>query len=175
MKSTICILLALICVALCFAGCSNVPKEPATTTVVNQSFVNPYGDTVTPPANADPTSGTTAPVKYLETVNDVEFVVSDYNVYGNSVAAIKDIKLEFHAFSAFEVTGIASVEIQAIGSRKDDMKIGYIAYDKDGKMVRKSFLMADLEGVSKGDVVEDCIFDFPENTVKVEFFDYTEK
>lgn len=175
MKSTICILLALICVALCFTGCSNVPKEPATTTVVNHSFVNPYGDTVTPPANVDPTSGTTAPVKYLETVNDVEFVVSNYNVYGNSVAAIKDIELEYDEFLAFEVTGIASVEIQAIGSRKDDMKIGYVAYDKDGKVVRKSFFRADLEGVSKGDVVEDCIFDFPKETVKVEFFDYSDK
>lgn len=175
MKSTISIFLVLVCVALCFFGCSNIPDEPATTTVVNHSFANPYGETVAPPANADPTSGTTAPVKYVETINNVEFVISDYNVYGNSVASIKDIELEYNAFSAFEVMGIASVEIKGIGSRKDNMKIGYIAYDKDGTVVRKSFLQAQLDGVSKGDVVTDCIFDFPEETVKIVFFDYVEE
>lgn len=174
MKSTISIFLVMVCVALCFFGCSNIPEEPATTTVVNHSFANPYGETVAPPANADPNSGTTAAVKYVETINNIEFVVSDYNVYGNSVASIKDIELEYNAYSAFEVMGVASVEIMGIGSRKDNMRIGYIAYDKDGKVVRNSFLQAQLDGVKVGDVVEDCIFDFPEDTVKIVFFDYVE-
>lgn len=174
MKSTISIFLVMVCVALCFFGCSNIPEEPATTTIVNHSFANPYGETVAPPANADPSSGTTAAVKYVETVNNIEFVVSDYNVYGNSVASIKDIELEYNAYSAFEVMGVASVEIMGIGSRKDNMRIGYIAYDKDGKVVRNSFLQAQLDGVKVGDVVTDCIFDFPEETVKIVFCDYVE-
>lgn len=174
MKSTISIFLVMVCVALCFFGCSNIPDEPATTTVVNHSYANPYGETVAPPANADP-SGTTEPVKYVETINNIEFVVSDYNVYGNSVASIKDIELEYNAFSALELMGVASVEIKGIGSRKDNMRIGYTAYDKDGKVVRKSFLQAELDGVKVGDVVEDCIFDFPEGTAKIVFFDYTEE
>ncbi len=175
MKSTISIFLVMICVALCFFGCSNVPEEPATTSVVNHTYVNTYGETVAPPANIDPSKAEEEPVKYVETVNNVEFVVSSYNVYGKSVASIKDIKLEYNAYSALEVMGVASVEITGIGSRKDNMRIGYIAYDKDGKVVRNSFLQAELDGVKKGDVIEDCIFDFPESTVKVVFYDYTDK
>ena len=175
MKSTISIFLVMVCVALCFFGCSNVPDEPATTTVVNHSYANPYGETAAPPANTEPGNTEQADVKYVETINNVEFVISDYNVYGNSVASIKDIKLEYNAFSAFELMGDASVEIKGIGSRKDNMRIGYTAYDKDGKVVRKSFLQAQLDGVKVGDVVEDCVFDFPGDAVKVVFFDYVEK
>lgn len=175
MKSTISIFLVMVCVALCFFGCSKLPEEPATTTVVNYSYVNPNGETVSPPANVDPNSDTTAPVKYVETINNIEFVISDYNVYGKSVASIKDITLEYNEFSALELMGVANVEIMSIGSRKDNMRIGYTAYNKDGKIVRKSFLQAELDGVKVGDVVGDCIFDFPEGTVKVVFFDYTDK
>ncbi len=175
MKSTISIILVMICVALCFFGCSNVPEEPATTTVVNHSFVNPYGETVASPANTDVAPETTDAPKYVETINDIEFVVSSYNVYGNSVAAIKDIKLEYNGYAAFEVTGVASIEIQAIGSRKDNMRIGYIAYDKDGKILRNTFVQAELDDVKVGDVVEECLFDFPEDTVKVVFYDFENK
>jgi hypothetical protein len=98
-----------------------------------------------------------------------------YNVYGNSVAAIKDIKLEYNGYAAFEVTGVASIEIQAIGSRKDNMRIGYIAYDKDGKILRNTFVQAELDDVKVGDVVEECLFDFPEDTVKVVFYDFENK
>lgn len=174
MKSTISIFLILISVALCFFGCSNIPDEPVTTSVVNHSYANPYGETVAPPENADPNSSTTAPVKYLETVNDIEFVMSNYHVYGNSVAKITDIELEYDNLSNFEVSGYASVEMMGIGSRKNNMKIGYTAYDKDGAVVRESFLQALLKDVSKGDTVTECRFDFPEETVKVVFHDYVE-
>lgn len=174
MKSTISIFLVLICVALCFFGCSNVPKEPATTTAVNHSYANPYGETVAPPANADPESSTTAAVQYLETVNNVECIMSSYYVFGNSVATITDIKMEYEAFSAFEGNGYADVEIMGIGlgAREDGMKIGYTAYNAAGESIRSSFLLAKLEDVSKGDTVAECRFDFPADTVKIVFHDY---
>ena len=175
MKSTISIFLVLIAVTLCFFGCSNIPDEPATTTVVNHSYANPYGEVVTPPANVDPSSAANEPTKFVETINDVEFVVSDYNVYRNSVASIKDIELIYDEFSAFELTGYADVEVKAIGSRKDNIRIGYMAYDKAGEVVRDSFFLIPLDGVKEGDVVEECPFDFPEGTVKVVFSDFSDK
>ena len=63
MKSTISIILVLVAVVLCFAGCSYVPKEPATTSIENYSYVNPYGEKVTPPVNAE--AGKETETKYL--------------------------------------------------------------------------------------------------------------
>ena len=172
MKSTISIFLVLICVALCFFGCSNIPDEPATTSVVNHSYADPYGETVAPPVNADPEESTTAAVKYLETINNVECVMSSYYVYGNSVATISDIKMEYEAFSSFPGNGYASVEMMGIGSKKNGMKIGYTAYNEAGEVVRESFMLAKLDGVKKGDTVAECRFDFPSETVKIVFHDY---
>ena len=172
MKSTISIFLVLITVALCFFGCSNIPEDPATTAVTNYSYANPYGETVAPPVNTE--AGEKVPVQYLETVNNIDFVMCSYNVYGNSVAKMTDIELEYDEFGAFEVSGYASLEMMGIGSRKDNMRIGYTAYDAEGNIVRKSFLQALLKGVNEGDVVKDCRFDFPKDAVKVVFYDYVE-
>lgn len=173
MKSTISILLVLVLVALCFAGCSNVPKEPATTAVENFSYVNPYGETAAPPVNAE-TDKDDKPV-YLETINNIEFVTSSYFVYNNCVAKITDIKLDYDSMLVNEVSGLADIEIMGKQMGEEWMKIGYKAYDKDGKEVRNTFLQAALKGNGKGDVVEDCLFDLPDETVKVVFFDYVEK
>ncbi len=172
MKSAISIFLVLVCVALCFFGCSNIPDEPAQTTAITKSFENPYGETAAPPVNADPS--TTGPVTYLKTINNVEFVVADYFVYGNSVAKIKDFNLEFDDMSAFEVSGYADLEIMGIGSKKDGMKVAYTGYDKDGNVTRDSYFIAKLDDVKKGDVVEECRFDFSKDTVKVVFHNYIE-
>ena len=173
MKSTISIILVLITVALCFIGCSNVPKEPATTSVENYSYVNPYGETVAPPANADP--GKETPTKFVETVNNIEFVMSSYYVYNNCVAKINNVDINYDQLLVNAVTGFADVEIMDKALGEEWMKIGYVAYDKDGKVVRDTYLQASLKGNGKGDLVEDCIFDLPEETVKVVFGDYTEK
>lgn len=174
MKSTISIFLAVIFVALCFVGCSNIPDEPATTSVAAYSYVNPYGETVAPPVNADPSSETTTPVQYVETVNDVEVVLASYYVYGNSVATITDIELTDDGFSTF-ANGYADVRIDGIGSRSDDMKIGYTAYDKDGNIVRNSYLLTKLKDVKEGETVESRRFNFPRDTVKIVFFDYVDE
>ncbi len=173
MKSTVSIILALVLIALCFAGCSNVPKEPATTSVEKFSYVNPYGEKVTPPVNAETNKDTED--KYLETINDIEFVMSSYYVYKNCVAKITDISLEYDSMLVDEVSGLASVEIMGKSLGEDWMKIGYTAYDKDGKVVRNTHFQASLDGAGKGDIVEKCVFDLPDEAVKVVFFDYVEK
>lgn len=173
MKSTISIILALVLIALCFAGCSNVPKEPATTSIENHSYVNPYGETVTPPVNAGTNQNTDN--KYLETVNDIEFVMSSYYVYNNCVAKITDISLEYDSMLVDEVQGLASVEIMGKSLGEEWMKIGYTAYDKDGNVVRNTLFQASLKGAGKGDIVEKCVFELPDEAVKVVFHDYTEK
>ena len=65
--------------------------------------------------------------------------------------------------------------MMAIGSRKDDMKIGFTAYDKNGEVVRRNHILIELDGVKDGELCEDRRFDFPRETVKIVFYDYVEK
>lgn len=175
MKSALCLFLVLVTVTLCFFGCSNIPDEPATTDTVTVKYENPYGATAAAPVNVDPTAGgTTAPVQYVKTTNNVEFVLSSYYVYKNSVAKINAVELEDDGFS-LAADGKADVEIMAIGSRKENMKIGYTAYDAEGNVVRSSYILAKLDDVKEGDVCEDRRFDIPREAVKVVFSNYIEK
>lgn len=172
MKSVISILLVVVFAALCLFGCSNIPKEPATTTVEEYSYINPNGMTVPAAENAE-AGDPEQPVKYIETINKVECVFSSYYVYGNSVATISEIELEDDGFS-INANGYAKVKIEGIGSRKNNMKIGYTAYDADGNVVRESYILSLLGDAKKGDIIEDCRFDFPREAVKVVFHDYVE-
>lgn len=175
MKSAISLFLVLVTVALCFFGCSNIPEEPVTSETMVQSYVNPYGATAAPPVNIDPTEGgTTIPVQYVETTNNVELVLNSYYVYKNSVAKITDIELEDDGFS-LRVSGFADVEMIDIGSKKEGMKIGFTAYDANGEVVRRNHILVTLDGVKKGDICEERRFDFPRETVKIVFHDYIEK
>ena len=175
MKSALCLFLVLVTVTLCFFGCSNIPEEPATTDTMTVSYVSPYGATAAAPINVDATEGgTTAPVQYVETTNNVEFVFSSYYVYKNSVAKINAVVLEDDG-TTVNADGYADVEIIAIGSRKEDMKIAYTAYDENGEVVRSSFVLAKLDGVKEGDICENRRFDIPREAVKVVFSNYIEK
>ncbi len=172
MKKVISILLIATFAALCLFGCSNVPKEPPVTSVEKFSYVNPSGATVPVAENAKP-GDPEQPVRYVETLNEVEFVFSSYHVYYNSVGAITDIEIEDDGFSQ-NVDAYADIRIDAIGSRSKDMRIGYKAYDKDGQVVRESHILALLDGVKKGDVCEERRFDFPRETVRIEFYDFVD-
>lgn len=175
MKSLISVILAMTVIALCFFGCgSNIPEEPATTGSANYSYVNPYGQTAPDPVNVEPSEGQTFPVSYIETVNDVEIVLADYYVYGNSVAKINDIELKDDGIS-INADGYADVEVMEIGSRKDDIKIGFVAFDAKGTVVRDSYILVPLDGVKKGETVERRRFDFPREAVKIVFMDYVEE
>lgn len=173
MKSAVAIFLVLIFASLCLFGCSNIPDEPATTKLENYSYVNPYGETVAAPDNIAELEDQTYPVQYVETVNKIECVFSSYYVYGNSVAEITSIELEDDGFSV-NADGRANIKIIGVGSRKNNMKIGYTAYDKDGNVVRDTYILAKLDGVKAGDTVENRRFDFPREAVKIVFHDYVE-
>ncbi len=174
MKSAISVLLILATLAICLIGCkSNIPDEPATSDAVVQSYVNPYGETVAPPVNVDPSSNVSVPVQYVQTVNNVELIVSSYYVYGNSAAKISNIKLEDDGIS-LNANGSADVEMIEVGSKKDGMKIGFTAYDAEGKIVRSNFILANLKDAKDGDILEGRRFDFPRNTVKIVFHNYVE-
>ena len=172
MKSVISILLVLATVCLCFVGCSNIPEEPATTKIENHSYVDPYAETVVA-ENASDFEGQDVPVKYIEKINNVEFVLSSYYVYGNSVAKINGIEIVDHGLS-HNASGYADVEIMGIGRRKDGMKIGYTAYNAKGEIVKDVFVLASLEDAKEGDVVEDRRFEVPRDAVKIVFHDYIE-
>ncbi len=175
MKSALCIFLVLATIALCFFGCSNVPEEPATTNTATVTYVNPFGATAAPPVNADSADGeTTAPVVYVETTNNVEFVLSSYYVYKNSVAKINNIVIEDDGFS-LNADGYADVEMIAVGSRKENMRIAYIAYDAQGNVVKNSYILTKLDGVKDGDVCTERRFEVPRETVKIVFGNYIEK
>ncbi len=173
MKSTVSIFFVMIFVALCFFGCSNIPEEPATTSAAIYSYVAPSGATKPAPQNVETTEGQTFAPQYVETINNVEVVLSSYYVYGNSVATIEDVKLEDDGFRSW-AEGRATVRVNAIGSRSDDIKIGYTGYDADGNVVRKSYILIPLDKVKKGEVVENRRFDFPRETVKIVFENYVE-
>ena len=175
MKSLISVILAMTVIALCFFGCkSNIPEVPATTGSANYTYVNPYGQTAPDPENVTAAEGQTFPVVYVETVNNVEIVLSDYYVYGNTVASIKNIELAVDGISV-SADGYADVEVTAIGSRKEDMKIGYIAYDANGNIVRNTYVLVPLKGVKEGETVARRRFDFPREAVKIVFMDYIEE
>ncbi len=53
-----------------------------------------------------------------------------------------------------------------MGSRSQDMKIGYTAYDKDGNVVRDIYFSVPMKGTKKGDIVENRRIDFPREAVK---------
>ena len=172
MKSIISIFLVLVTVCLCFFGCSNIPEEPVTTKIENHSYVDPYAETAPPAENASDFEGQDVPVKYIEKINNVEFVLSSYYVYGNSVARIGNIEIVDYGLT-HNASGYVDVEIMGIGRRKDGMKIGYTAYNAKGEIVKDVFVLASLEDAKEGDIIEDRRFEVPRDAVKIIFHDYT--
>ena len=179
MKAIVGVTLSAAALIGCLSGCSNVPKTPATTSVAQYSYVNEQGMTLPQPANADPAAETT--VGYKSTVDTIDFELSSYYVYNNSVVEITDIEMEDEYTR--NIGGYATVKINALGnSRKEGVRIAYKAYDAKGEVVRSSYILVPLKDVrfSKdetrdakvGDVITDRRFDFPRETVKIVFEDY---
>lgn len=182
LKSIVGVTLSAAALLGCLTGCSNIPKEPATTEVAQYSYVNERGMTLPAPANADPSAKTT--IGYKSTVDTIDFELSSYYVYNNSVVEITDIELEDDY--TLNASGYATVKINALGnSRKDGVRVAYKAYDASGKLVRDSYILIPLKDVhfSKddvrdakvGDLIPDRRFDFPRETVKIVFENYTAK
>lgn len=172
MKSVISVILIVCALSLCLFGCkSNIPEQPAVTYSEQYTYYNPLGATV--PATQDETEeGETASVQYVQTINNIQVVLEDYYVFGNSVAKISSIDIQDYGIG--NVNGYADVEMIAIGRRADGMRIGFRAYDAKGEIVRESYILAllDDKSISDGSVCENRRFDFPREAVKVEFFSY---
>ena len=173
MKRFLKVLSPLMLAALCLAGCSNIPDEPATTGIENHTYINEVGKTVPVAENIGDYPGVTQPPKYLPTTHDVEFVVKSYYVYGNTVVTFDGIELDSLDVPQANVYGSVDARIMSKGKEKE-MKIAYNAYDADGNLLRKNACMkADIDG-KKDDSTFRFLFAVPLETVKVEFYDYAE-
>ena len=171
-KTVISATLALVIALLCFAGCAKLPEDPVTTTAEKYSYVSPYGATAPVPDNLDEHPDATSP-QFVETINNVEVVFGSYYVYGKNAAKITSVDLRDTGIS-YNADGFVNVELLTVGSRSQDMKIGYTAYDKDGNVVRDIYFSVPMKGTKKGDIVENRRIDFPREAVKIVFHDYVE-
>lgn len=173
-KTVISATLALVIALLCFVGCAKLPDTPATTSAEKYSYVSPYGATAPVPENSDeyPEAATGSP-QYVETINNVEVIFNSYYVYGKNAAKITAVDLRDSGIS-YNADGFVNVELLTVGSRSENMKIGYTAYDADGNVVRDIYFSVPMKGVKKGDIVENRRIDFPRETVKIVFHDYVE-
>lgn len=171
-KTIISIILALTVALLCFVGCAKLPDEPITTSVEKQSYISPYGATAPAPENAE--DDPTRPVTYIETVNSVEIVYESYYIFGKNAATITGLELTDDGIS-YNADGYVQVKLLTVGSRSENMKIGYTAYDAEGNIVRNTYFSVPMKGVKEGDTVEDRRIDYPRETVKIVFHDYVEK
>ena len=131
-KTVISATLALVIALLCFVCCAKLPEDPVTTTAEKYSYVSPYGATAPVPDNQDEHPDATSP-QFVETINNVEVVFGSYYVYGKNAAKITSVDLRDTGIS-YNADGFVNVELLTVGSRSQDMKIGYTAYDKDGNV-----------------------------------------
>lgn len=111
--------------------------------------------------------------KYSEIIDNIEVVYQSYYGYHNSYSKIIDLQIE-DIDRLGNLDGYASVEMLGVGEG-ENMRIGYRCYDADGEVVRNVFFSVWYDGnVKAGDVIKDCRMDIPRDTVRIEFFDYTE-
>ncbi len=149
-----------------FAACAKAPTEPVTTASTAYTVVNPVGQSSV--SGEDESN-----VVYTSTESDVDFVTQSYYTYATNYASIENVSIDTGTFSV-NVNGYLDVKMIKIGSRASDMLIGVKAYDKSGKLVRDTYVKADLKGIWSGRTVKDVRFDIPYDAVKVVFYDYVQ-
>ncbi len=189
MKKITCLVLALVLLAG-FCSCSKIPEEPATTTQAVYSVVDEIASaeaesaaqTATQPQESTSESSsenTEEPATQPSTqaadssfISSYEFIIADYYVFNKSHAKILDIELVDYGFT--KIIGYAKVEMSGLAFGEDEIKIGYHAYDKDGEILKTSYLYAPVKDakLKEGDSM-DCRFEIPEGTAKVEFVEYS--
>lgn len=110
---------------------------------------------------------------YTEIIDTMEFVYQNYYGHNNSYSKIIDIQVnDIDRLGDLEC--YATVEMLGVGEG-DSMRIGYRCYDAEGEIVKNIFFTVWYDGeVKAGDTIDMCRFDVPKETVRVEFFDYTE-
>lgn len=167
---------AVLSILLCFGACSSSkpPEEPITTGKQSVTYKNEIGQTVPVAENIGDYPGITQPQKFVETVHEVECVYQSYYTFGKTYASIQGAEFENINSPQGEVYGFASAKMISRGKDKQ-MKIGYMAYDADGNLLKGSGVMTrDIGAFDDGDTFE-LIFSVPFGTARVEFIDYTEE
>lgn len=184
MKKITCLVLALVLLAgLC--SCSKIPEEPATTTQAVYSVVDEIASAEAESSSAQVSTteasseNTEEPATQPSTqaadssfISSYEFVTADYYVFNKSHAKILDIELVDYGLT--KVIGYAKVEMSGLAFGEDEIRIGCRAYDKDGEVLKTSYLYAPVKEAKlrEGDTME-CRFEIPDGTVKIEFVEYS--
>ncbi|MCQ2475815.1 MAG: hypothetical protein MJ173_07925 [Clostridia bacterium] len=168
-RSVVAAIMTFVLIAAMFAGCSRLPDEPPVESIEKETYINPVGATVTA---QDINNKDELIVKYVKTVDDIELDMKSYYVFGKNAAEMTFKEFSYDGVQV-TVSGFVDVKMIAIGKRSDDMKIGYTAFDADGKEIYRSYVLIRLKGVKKGETVENRRFHFPTEAVKVVFYDYT--
>lgn len=175
MKSVLKILITAAMLTSCLAACSNIPDDPAVTSVEKHTYIDPYGQTAPVAENIEDYPGITQPLYYAKTTHEIECVMSSYYVYENTVAEITDIDFSFEGTGfSLQVTGLADVKITAKGRRDKEMRIGYTSYGENGEKLDVSSIVFDIEDIEEGEVWDSALVLVPKDTVKVVFHDYEE-
>lgn len=157
--------------ALCFAGCSNMPDEPATTAVEKLTYINTVGETVPVAENIADYPGITQPQKFIATTHAIEIVVSSYHVYGDTVMTYESVEVENIEPPAREIIGMLNCVVTNKGKEKE-MKIGYNAYGENGELLKKDeCITRNIVNLKEDDEIGFTFF-VPIGTEKIEFFDY---
>lgn len=169
-KSIVAIIMVFVLVAAFFSGCSRIPKEPPETTLEKHSYINPVGETIIADEAYFKRFGTN--IKYVKTIGNVELSLNSYYVYGKNAASMEVKELSYDGIS-IHPEGEVDIKIISIGKRADNMKIGYTAYDAQGKVILKSHILIKLKGVKRNDVITRR-FHFPKDCAKVVFHDYVD-
>ncbi len=174
MKSALKIISVFFAALFILGACSNIPDEPATSSAKEYTYIDPVSATYPIPENADEFPDATFPIKYVEGPVNVECIISSYYVDGNSVARIESVSLDRQPGSA-RTSGALTVTIDAIGSRKNGMRIAYTCYDAQGNPISEDFsTRAELKDVKKGDTVLMPI-SLVDGTAKIVFSNYGDK
>lgn len=154
--------------ALCLAGCSNIPDYPATTAVEKRTYINGVGATAPVAENIGDYPGVTQPPKNVATTHEVEFVLSSYYVYGNTVVTLNEIEFENIDTPQNVVYGTAYGVITGKGKEKE-IKIAYNAYDENGKLIKENGCMErNINNMKDNDEIT-FTFGVPLGTAKIEF------
>ena len=165
LKAIISILSAAAIFSCCLAGCAKPPEEEAVTSTEVYEVIKQNGELST---DADDSSAKS----YTATSNNVVFTLSSYNEFNGNYGTMKNITVDNDSFSV-KATCYCDIEMIYVGGKSDNMKIAYTAYDKDGNVVRDTFLQADLDDVKSGDTVTGVRFDIPYETASVVFGNFT--
>ncbi len=156
------VLLVFVTVIFCFTGCAKPPEGPAKTETTLLEVKKADGAMV----NDDEGN-----VEYFETKNNVKFNLKTYYTFNENYASIDNITVDNDTIG-INANCYCDVTLIYKGKESDSMKISFTAYDKNGEIVRDSYIDLDIEDVKNGKTVEGMRFDIPYSTASVVFKDF---